>query len=426
MQLNNEIIKFSHQNKEYITSLYKPWNIKLNNNDNLGLLIRENNSIDNNILKTKVKNKEFYYVVHLTSQCNMKCNYCFEKNIQKTKTKFCTKDFIEFVKIHKNVKNIRFFGGEPLLKQKEIFEIIDNLSELKIQYNIFTNGLLLNPGLIKKLHLNNVKIFLSLDGTKELHDKNRKDLLGNDTYKRIIKNINPYIQKNSSNIVVRVIINPNEKFNLIKISENLYKEGFKMVSFEFPWESSQSLYSLNKINTKYVIKQLQDYTKELINRIKNKDFSLVIMRQFTKFIPDLLNENFFFEEQACSAGNGLISIKEDGEIYPCHAFIGENKYKIGSLAKGYNQNNLISKNNEINKLEFCSKCPIKYYCTKRCFADALLFTNKVNNFNNFRCEIEKELFKSNLIIYLEIKNSKFLRRAIKFILNKFNYIYSYT
>ena len=125
-----------------------------------------------------------YIVLYVTNQCNLKCSYCFDKKNRindKETEQLNIDDFVNFLR-KMNVKKftIRFFGGEPLIRLETINKIIKVIEEERIirnwnvNYNIFTNGTIVNNTVIKLIEKYNLTLFLSIDGTKEMHDKNRR------------------------------------------------------------------------------------------------------------------------------------------------------------------------------------------------------------------------------------------------------------
>lgn len=145
----------------------------------------------------------FTLTINPTTDCNMRCWYCYEKH---HKEHTMTSEIL--VRIYKliNTKmaeqelkkfDLAFFGGEPLMRFKSIVKpIIEhayklaelNKKELSIAFT--TNGYLLSPRVIDFLSSLNVPLHfqITLDGNEKSHDKIRHTLNGTGSYSRILNN----------------------------------------------------------------------------------------------------------------------------------------------------------------------------------------------------------------------------------------------
>ena len=136
-------------------------------------------SYNENFKFTPINRNINYFILHINDTCNMCCSYCFEKEKKNNKMQLKTiYELIDFINTEPNVAekiNIRFFGGEPLLRINFIEKIINllnsNILNKKIKYNIFTNGILINDKVIKMMSLYDLILFISIDGIKKFMTK---------------------------------------------------------------------------------------------------------------------------------------------------------------------------------------------------------------------------------------------------------------
>jgi uncharacterized protein len=131
-------------------------------------------------------------ILGLTENCNLRCKYCifsgnyeemrthtFKRMEKETALKSIQKyiDYIEEWKGYAPDKQpvISFYGGEPLLRFDLIQEVVSYVKQtgFKTMFSMTTNGTLLTDRIIEFLVTHNVMISVSLDGSKEMHDKNR-------------------------------------------------------------------------------------------------------------------------------------------------------------------------------------------------------------------------------------------------------------
>lgn len=133
--------------------------------------------------------------------CNMRCRYCFyadETSKRKTANYgIMSMDTLCSVleKILREVTHsctIVFQGGEPTLAGLPFFEQAvsickeKNVNRCKISFALQTNGLLIDDEWCEFLAKNHFLVGVSLDGPKELHDKNRIDAAGEGTYGKVM------------------------------------------------------------------------------------------------------------------------------------------------------------------------------------------------------------------------------------------------
>jgi uncharacterized protein len=149
-------------------------------------------------LKLLLDRKIESITLQLTQECNFRCSYCIysgEKNTkQRSHSSECmswetAKKAIDFFLEHSidsESRSVGFYGGEPLL-QFDLLKKVVEYSEEKLrgkhlEFNITTNGSLLSAEVAEFFDLHNFTVFISLDGPKEVHDKNRVFKNGQGTY----------------------------------------------------------------------------------------------------------------------------------------------------------------------------------------------------------------------------------------------------
>jgi len=190
-------------------------------------------------------------VILPTMACNCRCTYCYELHPSLKKSKM-SREVIDNLKKYisdkiKSIKmlNMGWFGGEPLLCMdiiKEISEFSLNLCDKEnVSYiaNMSSNGVLLNKNnaqIITDCKIHNVQI--TLDGSKENHNKTRVTVNGKSTFDIIHSNIINYLDINNINkITLRIHVYHNAKNGDIKeIIETLkiFEEKYRPRIFAYP------------------------------------------------------------------------------------------------------------------------------------------------------------------------------------------------
>ena len=150
----------------------------------------------------------------LTNECNLRCRYCiysehyyYSRPYSNRKMEFeVAKKAVDYYfrvndkSIEYNpyiMPSIGFYGGEPLLAWDVIVKVVNYIKNKtdKCLFSITTNGLLLDIEKIKFMLKNNFAISISLDGTKEEHDRNRIDQSSNGSFERVYNNLELYTKK---------------------------------------------------------------------------------------------------------------------------------------------------------------------------------------------------------------------------------------
>lgn len=214
-------------------------------------------------------------VIYPTTNCNLKCNYCFYRNEGKNLIDFnrFKKAFNKFLKLTQNPQ-IYFLGGEPLLYKKNTIKLINYIKKIRpdIPIILFTNATLIDNQTAEFIKKNNLNLVVSLDGNKFSNDLNRKGKDISSVYQKAIDNLKKYdlISYSSINMVVR----KNTLDNLFKNIKYLYKLGFKSIGYNIDFSDEWELNDLKKIK-KQINQIFLDYLKLLklnknIYRIPNR------------------------------------------------------------------------------------------------------------------------------------------------------------
>lgn len=363
-----------------------------------------------------------YLVLFVTDECNLDCKYCFCKNNKKTKNdipKYSYKDLTDFLSNnHFEHGTIRFFGGEPLLNKKWIFDCIDFIKKqgLSFDFNIFTNATLIDKDFIELCKQENVKLFLSIEPSMDMC--NRIDKLGNNIYEIVKENIkvvkeNGYIKK----CIVRAVYSIDCNIDLFDFAKQIIDMGFPMVSITFPWTSKDTDYALDENKIEIFRDHLKKFVDNYINRIINKDFRYIGVHPFSSYINSWFSDEIYLDASSCGAGKNLYSISTDGSIYPCHSFNGIDEFKEGNIVDKHFPIKLFDNVSSLTT-ESCKNCFLKYTCRSRCLADAYFYNGDILNPNKYKCLVEKDIVSASAYIYQCIRNQPELFNIYKRLVSK--------
>lgn len=317
----------------------------------------------------------------------MKCKYCYQGN-EKRENVFSidyAKKTIEQLSKGKEYVSIGFFGGEPLLNKEALYDIVNccddffEKNKIRFGYSITTNGTLIDEEFAKFCKKHKISVGISIDGTKESHDKNRLDYDNNSTYERTLNGL-----KTCLNNGVKVMTLPVVCLNNVEdMSDNLeyfISLGVKEVSFNFNYLDDWNDDSLALLKNQYgMINDI--YIREL------KKNNVIRVYPIDTKITFLLDKNRQCTER-CNMDRTCVD--SDGNYYPCVQFVGKEKFKIGDIENGVDDKKrfeLIKTRNTSNVV--CTGCALKKYCAYNCGCIRFATTNDIVDVSPLVCETEK-------------------------------------
>lgn len=339
--------------------------------------------------------------LNVAHDCNLKCTYCFaEEGEYKGKRSIMTFDVgkkaIDFV-IEKSGprKNIEIdlFGGEPLMAFDVVKKIVEYGKEVgkkhnkNIRFTLTTNATLLTDEIIDYLDENIGNIILSIDGRKEVNDRIRKRASGKGSYDIIMPKIKKMVEKrgNERQYYVRGTFTT-ENTDFYDDVMHLVENGFKEISIEPVVLPSDDELAIKHSDLEKIFNEYDKLTEEMKNRLNTNDEF-----KFYHFAIDLEGGPCIYKRiSGCGAGHEYVSITPEGDIYPCHQFIGNEKFKMGniidetfdlSVGDGFKEAHVYNKPK-------CNECWAKFYCSGGCQANNYNFNGDIYTPYDIGCKMQ--------------------------------------
>ena len=340
--------------------------------------------------------------LHIAHDCNLRCKYCFADTGEfhgrrGMMTAEVGKKAIDFVIANSGTrKNIEidYFGGEPLMNFEVVKEITEYAKEQEKNHDknfrstITTNGILLNDEIKDYVNKNMSNIVLSLDGKKETNDRMRYHVDGSGSYDKIVpKFIDIAESRNQDNYYVRGTFT-SKNLNFSEDVLHMADLGFKQTSVEPVVAPFEEDYALREEHIPVVLKEYEKLAEEYVKRRKEgKGFN------FFHFMVDLEQGPCVVKRlSGCGAGHEYLAVTPEGDIYPCHQFVGNQDFKMGNVFDGeLNEDIRLSfeKSNVYTK-DKCKDCFAKFYCSGGCTANAYNFNQDINKPYELACEFERK------------------------------------
>jgi len=390
-------------------------------------------NIDFGIYDNKIEGLD----LEINQDCNLRCRYCIHGNRYKKKKSYSKQEMsfdlakkcIDFYFQHssnssKVLHSIAFAGGEPLLNFRLIKSCIEytksNYSNFKLGFQLTTNGILLKREILDFLIKNDTFIAISLDGPKEVHDRQRIFPDGKGTYNIIRKNLLNFKKKYPKHylhfvmflITIEPPYNLEKRFNFFR-NDELVAPHKKRFTFT---KSLNTFYSKDEIRNKRDFNAGDQLGKEIKNIIlsftddmKIYDLDPLIRQIILRFkvIHEMTTaQNGTVPIKACLPGKRLF-IDVHGKFHVCYSAVTKNSDSIiGDIEHGFDLGKVhelfeIYKNYRMNILK-CTLCNYIRFCN---LCLAYILTNSVKE-NKLYCEEFRNSFYNDLKTYLEIIEQK--------------------
>lgn len=341
--------------------------------------------------------------LHVAHNCNLRCKYCFASTGdfgqgRKIMPPDIAKKAIDFVIARSGVRHnieVDFFGGEPLMAWDTVTQTVDYARSLEEKYNkkfrftITTNGLLLDEDKRKYINENMDNCVLSLDGRREVNDEFRKTVAGTGSYDTIVPKFKALVDERDPNLdyyARGTFTSHNLDFaeDVLSIAD----AGFDRLSVEPVTADPGCGYDLTEDDLPKIEAEYDRLTDIMLERKKEgKPFT------FFHFMVDLDQGPCVVKRlRGCGAGYEYVAVTPDGDIYPCHQFVGKDEFKQGSVLDQSFNMDIAQKFAGMNiySRPKCQKCWAKFYCSGGCSAANYNMNHDMNDSYDLGCEMERK------------------------------------
>lgn len=358
--------------------------------------------------------------INIAHDCNLRCQYCFAGQGGYGQWRMLmsfdvARRAVDFLIAHSGPREhceLDFFGGEPLMNWHVVQQTIDYVHKQekkhgkKIKMSLTTNGLLLDKEKVKYLTDNHISLILSLDGRKEMHDRMRPGVHGEGTYDEIVKNLQYCVanRKGEEYYVRGTFTRYNMDFTTDVI--DMIDKGFPAVSMEPVVGEDTADYSIKEEDLPRVKAEYDRLAKLFIAREEEgRPFF------FFHFNMDLWKGPCLPKRlRGCGAGHEYLAVVPNGDIYPCHQFVGREGYVIGNVYEGLKNFKMMRdfRMNHVFSKPECVDCWAKFFCSGGCHANNEAFAGDIHKPFHITCEIQKKRVECAMMIqaYNEMKKPK--------------------
>ena len=348
--------------------------------------------------------------LHIAHDCNLACQYCFaeegEYHGRRALMSFeVGKKALDFLIANSgNRRNLEvdFFGGEPLMNWQVVKDLVaydreqEKLHDKKFRFTLTTNGVLLNDEVMEFCNREMGNVVLSIDGRKEVHDKMRPFRKGAGSYDLIVPKFQQFAEsRHQDKYYVRGTFT---HYNLDFSEDVLHLAdlGFKQISVEPVVAEPKEPYAIREEDLPKLFEEYDKLAVEMIRRHKSgEDFN------FFHFMIDLEGGPCVAKRlSGCGSGTEYLAVTPWGDFYPCHQFVGNEKFLLGNVDEGILNTDIRDefKCCNVYAKEKCRKCFARFYCSGGCAANAYNFSGDICGAYDIGCELQKKRIECAIMI----------------------------
>ena len=353
--------------------------------------------------------------LHVAHTCNLNCSYCFasqgkyhgDRATMSFEVGRRALDFLVENSGSRRNLEVDFFGGEPLMNLDVVKQLVAYAREIEgpakknFRFTLTTNGLLIDDDLIEFANREMSNVVLSLDGRREVHDRYRVDYRGEGSWERIVPKFQKLVSaRGGKGYYMRgTFTHANPDFlNDIKTMLDL---GFTELSMEPVVSAPNDPAALTDEDLPTVLGQYEELAELMLKRHREgRPFT------FYHYMLDLKDGPCIYKRiSGCGSGTEYMAVTPWGDLYPCHQFVGEERFRLGNVWDGVTAPDVqeeFAACNVYTRPE-CKECWAKLYCSGGCAANAYHSTGSVNGVYAYGCELFRK--RMECAIMLEVAKS---------------------
>ena len=337
--------------------------------------------------------------LHVAHTCNLNCSYCFASQGKYHGDRALMsfevgKQALDFLVAHSGKRRnleVDFFGGEPLMNWDVVKQLVAYARSIEkeagknFRFTLTTNGVLVDDEVIEFANKEMHNVVMSIDGRKEVHDRFRVNYAGQGSYDTIIPKFQKFAKaRGERDYYVRgTYTHHNTDFT--KDILHMADLGFTQLSMEPVVCAPDDPCALTEEDLPVLFEQYEELAKEMIRREKEgKPIT------FYHYMIDLNHGPCIYKRIAgCGSGTEYLAVTPWGDLYPCHQFVGDEKYLIGNVWDGVTNTEMRDefKCCNVYARKDCDDCWARLYCSGGCAANAYHATGSIQGTYEYGCKL---------------------------------------
>lgn len=348
--------------------------------------------------------------LHIAHDCNLACRYCFaeegeyhgRRELMPFEVGKAALDFLIANSGNRRNLEVDFFGGEPLMNFQVVKDLVaygreqEKLHDKNFRFTLTTNGVLLDEDVMEFANREMANVVLSIDGREQVHDFMRPFPKGAGSYRLIVPKFQKFAEsRNQDKYYVRGTFT-RHNLDFSKDVLHLADLGFKQISVEPVVAQETEDYALREEDLPKLFEEYDILAKEMIAREKKGEGF-----NFFHFMIDLEGGPCVAKRlSGCGSGTEYLAVTPWGDLYPCHQFVGDEKFYMGNVYEGVKNTDVREKFRGCNVYakEKCQNCFAKFYCSGGCAANSYHFHGSINDAYDIGCQLQKKRIECAIMI----------------------------
>ena len=348
--------------------------------------------------------------LHVAHTCNLNCSYCFASQGKYHGDRAIMsyevgKQALDFLVAHSGSRRnleVDFFGGEPLMNFDVVKRLvayarsIEKAHNKNFRFTLTTNGMLIDDDVIDFANREMSNVVLSLDGRKEIHDRYRVDYAGNGSWDRIVPKFQKLVNaREGKNYYMRGTFthaNPDFLEDILQMLDL----GFTELSMEPVVCAPDDPSALTSEDLSVVMEQYEALAKLMLQRDREgQPFT------FYHYMLDLTGGPCIYKRiSGCGSGTEYMAVTPWGDLYPCHQFVGDEKFKLGNIWDGVTNTEIQSEFASCNVYSHpeCRDCWARLYCSGGCAANAYHATGAITGIYESGCTLFRKRMECAILV----------------------------
>ncbi len=348
--------------------------------------------------------------LHIAHDCNLACKYCFaeegeyhgKRELMSYDTGKAALDFLIANSGKRRNLEVDFFGGEPLLNFEVVKQLAaygrvqEKLYDKHFRFTLTTNGVLLDDDVMEFVNREMDNVVLSIDGRKAVHDRMRPFRRGAGSYDLIVPKFQKLADSRSQE---RYYVRGTYTHYNTDFSEDvlhLADLGFQQISVEPVVAQENDDYAIREEDLPVLFAEYDKLAAEMVRRKKEgRGFN------FFHFMIDLEGGPCVAKRlSGCGSGTEYLAVTPWGDLYPCHQFVGNEKFLMGNVWDGVTRADIRDefKCCNVYAKEKCRNCFARFYCSGGCAANSYNFHGSILDAYDIGCELQKKRIECAIMI----------------------------
>ena len=340
--------------------------------------------------------------LHIAHTCNLNCSYCFasqgkyhgDRALMSYEVGKQAFDFLVANSGTRRNLEVDFFGGEPLMNLDVVKQLVAYARSIEkehgknFRFTLTTNGVLLDDETTEFLNREMSNVVLSLDGRPEVHDRFRRDYAGRGSYDLILPKFKRFVEQRGGKGYYMRGTYTHYNTDFTKDIFHMADLGFTELSMEPVVCAPDDPCALTEEDLPVLFEQYEILAKEMLKRKKEgRPFT------FYHYMIDLKNGPCIYKRiTGCGSGTEYMAVTPWGDLYPCHQFVGDEKYLLGNVWEGVKNTPVQDEFRACNAYArpACRDCWARMFCSGGCAANAYHATGSISGVYEYGCELFKK------------------------------------